>query len=305
MAESSLPQRVRVVEVGPRDGLQNEKVTIATDDKVHFVDLLSEAGFEMVEATSFVHPKAIPQLADAAEVFSRIQKRPGVRYPVLVPNARGLQRALQSGVREIAVFTAATDTFNQRNINATIEESLQNIAQVMEVARRERLWTRGYISTCFGCPYEGAVSAEQVLQVTLRLDELGVDEICLGDTIGVGTPSDVDRVLEPVVARIPTERLGLHFHDTRGTALANTLRALQLGCFIFDASAGGLGGCPYAPGAAGNLATEDLLYLLHGLNIETGVDLQKVMTASTFIAGRLGRPLTSKVYQAERAGARA
>jgi isopropylmalate/homocitrate/citramalate synthase len=299
MADSRMPTRVRVVEVGPRDGLQNEKTSIPTDDKVAFIDLLSASGLGVVEATSFVHPKAIPQLADAAEVYRRIQKRPGVRYPVLVPNARGMQRALESGVKEIAVFTAASDAFNQRNINATIDESLANIAEVMAIARRERLWTRGYISACFGCPYQGDVAPGKVVEVSRRLLELGVDEVCLGDTIGVSTPGGVDRVLEPVLTVVPLDKLGLHFHDTRGTALANTLRALQYGCWIFDSSAGGLGGCPYAPGAAGNLATEDLLYMLHGMDIETSVDLAKVMAASKYIAARLERPLTSKVYQAE------
>lgn len=301
---AGIPQRVRVVEVGPRDGLQNEAGAIPTDDKVIFIDLLSAAGFEMVEATSFVHPRAVPQLADAAEVYARIVKRPGVRYPVLVPNPRGMTRAVEAGVREIAVFTAASDSFNQHNINATIDESLVNIAEVMQVARRAGMWVRGYISTCFGCPYEGEVSPAKVLDVSLRLLDLGVDEVCLGDTIGVATPTGVDRVLEPVLAQVPLEKLGLHFHDTRGTALANTLRALEQGCFIFDSSAGGLGGCPYAPGAAGNLATEDLLYLLHGMGIETGVELSKVLAASSFIAQRLSRPLTSKVYQAELAAAR-
>jgi hydroxymethylglutaryl-CoA lyase len=303
MATAGFPSKVRVVEVGPRDGLQNEQRSISTDDKVRFIDLLSTAGFGVVEATSFVHPKAIPQLADAAEVFQRIEKRPGVRYPVLVPNARGMERALAAGVREIAVFTAATDSFNRHNINADIDQSLRDIAQVMAAARRDAVWTRGYISACFGCPYEGDVAPAKVLDVALRLIDLGVDEVCLGDTIGVSTPGGVERMLEPVLARIPPERLGLHFHDTRGTALANTLRALQLGCFVFDASAGGLGGCPYAPGAAGNLASEDLLYMLHGMDIHTGVDLGRVMEASRFIAERLGRPLTSKVYQAERAAA--
>jgi isopropylmalate/homocitrate/citramalate synthase len=301
--DTTLPKQVRVVEVGPRDGLQNERDTISTDVKVHFIDLLSAAGFEMVEATSFVHPKAIPQLADAAEVYARITKRPRVRYPVLVPNPRGMARAVESGVREIAVFTAASDAFNQHNINSTIDESLANIAQVLDVARRQGIWVRGYISASFGCPYQGDVPPAKVVEVTQRLLDLGTDEVCLGDTIGVATPSAVDRVLEPVLATVPTSRLGLHFHDTRGTALANTLRALQLGCKIFDSSAGGLGGCPYAPGASGNLATEDLLYLLRGMNIETGVSLEAVLTASRFIAARLGRPLTSKVYQAELASA--
>ena len=281
--------------------MQNEAATVATDDKVRFINLLAAAGFEMIEATSFVHPKAIPQLADADQVFQSIEKRPGVRYPVLVPNLRGLERALQAGVREIAVFTAATDSFNRHNINADIQESFANIAQVMQAARRERLWARGYISVCFGCPYEGDVPPARVVGLTLRLADLGVDEIGLGDTIGVATPAGVDHVLESALERVPPERLGLHFHDTRGTALANVLRAMQLGCAVFDASAGGLGGCPYAPGAAGNLATEDLLYMLQGMGIDTGVDLAKVMEASSFIAERLGRPLTSKVYQAEQA----
>jgi hydroxymethylglutaryl-CoA lyase len=302
MAES-FPRRVRVVEVGPRDGLQNEQGTIATEDKIRFIDLLSAAGFEMVEATSFVHPTAVPQLADAPEVFARIEKRSGVRYPVLVPNQRGMERAVAAGAKEIALFTAASESFNKANINAGIEESLRNCAEVMQVARREGLWARGYISTCFGCPYEGDVAVETVLEVTLRLFDLGVDEVCLGDTIGVGTPGGVDRVLEPALGKVATDRLGLHFHDTRGTALANTLRAMQLGCWIFDSSAGGLGGCPYAPGASGNLATEDLLYMLHGMGVETGVDLGRVMAASGFISQRLGRPLTSRVYQAELAAA--
>jgi isopropylmalate/homocitrate/citramalate synthase len=245
----------------------------------------------------------VPQLADAGEVLSRIEKREGTRYPVLVPNNRGMERAVQAGVKEIAVLTAASDTFNQRNINATVDESLVKIDEVMRVALREAMWVRGYISTCFGCPYEGYVPEGRVVEVALRLLDLGVDEVCLGDTIGVATPADVDRVLEPILDHVPLGTLGLHFHDTRGTALANAYRALQLGCFIFDSSAGGLGGCPYAPGAAGNLATEDLLYLLHGLGIETGVDPSKVMAASSFIAERLGRPLTSKVFQAERAAA--
>lgn len=303
MARQQWPRSIRVVEVGPRDGLQNERQIIPTADKIAFVNLLSAAGFSVVETTSFVHPKAVPQLADAAEVFKAIEKRPGVRYPVLVPNLRGMQRALEAGAREIAVFTAASESFNRKNINATIAESFDNIAPVMELARREKIWVRGYVSTCFGCPYEGEVPPARVLDVTLRLLDLGVDEVCLGDTIGVATPGAVDRVLEPVLERVPLDRLGLHFHDTRGTALANTLRALEYGCFIFDSSAGGLGGCPYAPGAAGNLSTEDLLYMAHGMGIQTGVDLERVMAASRFIAERLGRPLTSKVYQAELAAA--
>jgi hydroxymethylglutaryl-CoA lyase len=297
----SLPRRVRIVEVGPRDGLQNEARAIPTPDKVRFIDLLSGAGFEMIETTSFVHPKAVPQLADAADVLAAIEKRPGVRYPVLVPNARGMERALAAGAREVAVFTAATESFNRRNINATIDESLRNIAEVARLARAEGAWLRGYISTVFGCPYEGAVAPEAPLRVAERLLELGVDELSLGDTIGVATPRAVEAVLAPAAERFGVDRVGLHFHDTRGTALANTLLALQMGFWIFDASAGGLGGCPFAPGAAGNLATEDLLYLLDGLSIETGVGLDAVVAASRFIADKVGHPLTSKVYQAQQA----
>ena len=297
----TLPRRVRIVEVGPRDGLQNEGRAIATEDKVRFVDLLSEAGFEMIEATSFVHPKAVPQLADAAELLARIDKRPNVRYPVLVPNARGMERALESGARDVAVFTAATESFNRRNINATVDESLRNIAEVVRRARAERVWVRGYISTVFGCPYEGAVKPAAALRVAERLLELGVDELSLGDTIGVATPRSAEAVLRPAADRFGVDRVGLHFHDTRGTALANTLLALQLGYWIFDSSAGGLGGCPFAPGAAGNLATEDLLYLLDGLGIESGVRLASVVAASRFIADKVGHPLTSKVYQATQA----
>jgi hydroxymethylglutaryl-CoA lyase len=297
----SLPRRVRIVEVGPRDGLQNEARAIPTPDKVRFIDLLSAAGYEMIETTSFVHPKAVPQLADAADVLAAIEKRPGVRYPVLVPNARGMERALEAGAREVAVFTAATESFNRRNINATIDESLRNIAEVARLARAEGVWLRGYISTVFGCPYEGAVAPEAPLRVAERLLELGVDELSLGDTIGVATPRVVEAVLAPAAERFGVDRVGLHFHDTRGTALANTLLALQMGFWIFDASAGGLGGCPFAPGAAGNLATEDLLYLLDGLGIETGVGLDAVVAASRFVADKVGHPLTSKVYQAQQA----
>ncbi len=297
----SLPRRVRIVEVGPRDGLQNEVRAIGTADKVRFVDLLSAAGFEMIEATSFVHPRAVPQLADAADLLAGIDRRPGIRYPVLVPNVRGMERALESAVRDVAVFTAATETFNRRNINATIDESLLNIGEVVRLAHAEGVWVRGYISTVFGCPYEGKVDPAAPLGVAERLLELGVDELSLGDTIGVATPRIAEAVLGPAAERFGVDRVGLHFHDTRGTALANTLLALQMGFRIFDSSAGGLGGCPFAPGAAGNLATEDLVYLLDGLGIESGVRLEAVVAASRFIADKVGHPLTSKVYQATEA----
>ncbi len=294
----ALPKRVRIVEVGPRDGLQNEKAQIPTDAKIKFIDLLSAAGFETVEATSFVSPKAIPQLADASEVMAGITRRAGVSYPVLVPNQKGMERALAAGVRAVAVFTAASETFTRHNINATIEESLANFRPVLEMARGEGVPVRGYISTVFGCPYEGTVQPAKVLEVAERLLELGVDDLSLGDTIGVATPNQVIEVVTLLVRQIPLEKLALHFHDTRGTALANVLTGLQLGVATFDSSAGGLGGCPYAPGAAGNLATEDLLYMLHGLGIETGVDLGKVVEATSVIAAFLGHAPTSKYWQA-------
>ncbi len=294
----ALPKRVRVVEVGPRDGLQNEKAQVPTAQKIQFIDLLSAAGFDTVEATSFVSPRAIPQLADASEVMAGIRRRAGVSYPVLVPNAKGMERALASGVKAIAVFTAASETFTRHNINATISESIENFRPVVQMARAEGIWVRGYISTGFGCPYEGAVSPVKVLEVAERLMELGMDDLSIGDTIGVATPNQVVDVVTLLAGHIPIEKLSLHFHDTRGTALANVLTGLQLGITIFDASAGGLGGCPYAPGAAGNLATEDLLYLLHGLGIETGVDLAKVVEATSFIAPLLGHAPTSKYWRA-------
>lgn len=295
---SGLPRRVTVVEVGPRDGLQNEQAHVPTEAKVRFIDALSAAGFGVVEATSFVHPRAIPQLADAEAVLAGITRQPGTRYPVLVPNPRGLERALQAGAREIAVFTAASESFNRHNINRTIEESLQDIAAVMAEARRAGLWVRGYVSTCFGCPYEGEVAVARVVEVAERLLQLGVNELSIGDTIGVATPRQVETVVGTLTERIPGRLLALHFHDTRGTALANTLAALELGIATFDASAGGLGGCPYAPGAAGNLATEDLLYMLHGMGIETGVDLDRVVAASLAILPVLGRQPASKFLQA-------
>jgi isopropylmalate/homocitrate/citramalate synthase len=278
--------------------LQNEKAQIPTDAKIRFIDLLSAAGFGTVEATSFVSPKAIPQLADASEVMAGIIRRADASYPVLVPNQKGMERALAAGVRAVAVFTAASETFTRHNINATIAESLANFRLVLEMARREGVPVRGYISTVFGCPYEGAVQPAKVLEVAGRLLELGVDDLSLGDTIGVATPNQVVEVVTLLARQIPLEKLALHFHDTRGTALANVLTGLQLGVTAFDSSAGGLGGCPYAPGAAGNLATEDLLYMLHGLDIATGVDLEKVVEATSVIAAFLGHAPTSKYWQA-------
>jgi hydroxymethylglutaryl-CoA lyase len=296
----TLPGAVRVVEVGPRDGLQNEKALIPTEQKIAFIRLLAGSGLAVIEATSFVSPRAIPQLSDAGAVMAGLSQDSTVQYPVLVPNLKGMERALAAGVRAIAVFTAASESFTRHNINATIAESLANFRPVVALARQEGVTIRGYISTVFGCPYEGAVAPRQVLSVAQALLEMDIGELSLGDTIGVATPNQVVDVLGLLLTEgaIPVERLAVHFHDTRGTALANVLMALQLGISIVDSSAGGLGGCPYAPGAAGNLATEDLLYMLHGMGIHTGVDLEKVVAATRFIAPLLGHVPTSKYYQA-------
>jgi len=297
---ATLPSSVRVVEVGPRDGLQNEKVLISTEQKIQFINMLAEAGLPVVEATSFVSPRAIPQLSDASAVMAGLTRFSTTEYPVLVPNLKGMERALAAGVRSVAVFTAASESFTRHNINATIAESLANFRPVVALAQQEGVPVRGYISTVFGCPYEGTVAPEQVLTVAQALIEMGIGELSLGDTIGVATPNQVIDVLGLLMdeGAIPVERLEVHFHDTRGTALANVLMALQLGISIVDSSAGGLGGCPYAPGAAGNLATEDLLYMLHGMGIHTGVNLEKVVAATRFIAPLLGHAPTSKYYQA-------
>lgn len=295
-----MPSRVRVVEVGPRDGLQNEKALVPTEQKIRFISMLAEAGLPVVEATSFVSPRAIPQLSDASEVMNGITRLAGTSYPVLVPNVKGMERALAGGVRSIAVFTAASESFTRHNINATIAESLANFRPVVAMAQREGVAVRGYISTVFGCPYEGKVEARSALRVARDLLEMGIGELSLGDTIGVATPNQVYDVINLLTGEgsIPLKQIAVHFHDTRGTALANVLAALQLGVSIVDSAAGGLGGCPYAPGAAGNLATEDLLYMLHGMGIETGVSLEKVVEATTFIAPYLGHLPASKYYQA-------
>ncbi len=292
-----IPRFVRICEMGPRDGLQNERARVSTPDKIHYIDLLSESGLPLIEPTSFVSPKAIPQLADAAQVFEGIRKRPGTRYPVLTPNVRGLERAKSAGANAIAVFTAASEIFTQRNINMSIDESIETFADVVRNAKANAMWVRGYVSTAFGSPFGDAVTPQGVIDVTRRLLDLGCEEISIGDTIGVAVPSQVDELVPLLLRDIPADRLALHFHDTRGTALANVYAALQHGIAIFDSSSGGLGGCPYAPGATGNLGTEDLLYMLRGMRIETGVDLDKVRAASRFIAGVLGHELTSKAYQ--------
>lgn len=301
MAENllkGLPARVTVVEVGPRDGLQNEKGVIATADKITFINLLADAGFSTIEATSFVSPKSIPQLADATEVMAGLTPRPGLQYTALVPNVKGMQRALDSGLRAVAVFTGASETFVQHNINTSIAGSIERFRPVLEMAREAGVRVRGYISTAFGCPYEGAVAPEAVKRVAGSLLELGVVKLSIGDTIGVATPDQVVEVTEALLPVAGAERLAMHFHDTRGTALANVLTALQLGISTFDSAAGGLGGCPYAPGASGNLATEDLLYLLRGLGVETGIDLEKVVAASQFLARARGAAPASRYYAA-------
>ena len=284
--------------MGARDGLQNERAVIATDDKVRYIDLLSETGLKWIEATSFVSPKAIPQLADAAEVFARIRKASGVRYPVLVPNLKGYERARTAGADAIAVFTAASELFTKRNINMTIDESLATFREVVRAAKHDGCWVRGYVSTAFGSPFGDSVTPQMVLDVSLKLMELGCDELSIGDTIGVGVPSQVEALVPLLAQKISLDSIAMHFHDTRGTALANLYAALQLGVSKFDASSGGLGGCPYAPGATGNVGTEDVLYLLHQMGVETGVDLERVRAASRFIAGVVDHALTSKAYQA-------
>jgi hydroxymethylglutaryl-CoA lyase len=282
------PARVTVVEVGPRDGLQNEAAIVPTAAKVRFIEMLAAAGLPVVEATSFVHPAAVPQLADADQLLPQIARRPRVRYPVLVPNMRGMERAIAAGADAVAVFTAASEAFAQANIRMTIAESLEAFAPVLTAARSAGLWTRGYVSTAFGCPYQGEVDPAAVADVAVALDALGCDQISVGDTIGVAEPDAVGRVLLPLLERVPAERLALHLHDTRGRAIDNAAAGLRLGITTFDASASGLGGCPFAPGAPGNLATETLVSWLHGLGVETGVEETALLEASAYIRSQLG-----------------
>jgi hydroxymethylglutaryl-CoA lyase len=290
---------VRIYEVGPRDGLQNEARQVPTEAKRRFIGLLADAGLREIEATSFVSPTAVPQLADADELMAGLERRPGVRYPVLVPNQRGLERALAARADAFCVFTAASEAFTRANINMTIAESLTAFGPVLERARRSGWWTRGYVSTAFGCPYQGDVGEAAVVGVTQQLLQLGVEEVSIGDTIGVAVPGDVRRIVGALLhAGIAPRQLAMHFHDTRGTALANVTAALELGIRCFDASTGGTGGCPYAPGASGNLATEDLVYLLDREGLTHGIDLDALLVAARFVAETLGRPLASRVGQA-------
>jgi len=298
MNRPPLPARVTIVEVGPRDGLQNEAVRLAVADRVEYIEALGRAGLPVIEAAAFVSPRWVPQMADAGDVVRAVTRRPGVRYPVLVPNLRGLTLALEAGVDEIAVFAAASETFSRRNINAAIDESLERYSAVIAEAARRGVRARAYLSTSFGCPYEGDVPVARVVELTARLLALGAFEVSISDTIGVAHPGQVWDVLGALSRRVPLDALALHFHDTRGTALANVLAGLEAGIRVFDASAGGLGGCPYAPGAAGNLATEDLVYLLDGLRIDTGVDLGALVAASRLMERKLGRSLPSRYLQA-------
>mgnify|MGYP001770541398 FL=1 len=291
------PNHVTIKEVGPRDGLQNEKTAIATEDKIAWINQLSKTGLTYIEITSFVHPKWIPQLADALDVAAGIERAPGVTYAALVPNQKGLENALTTQVDEISVFMSASETHNQKNINKSISDTFPILTAVVQEAKRAKKTVRGYLSTVFGCPYEGEVSIEQVAAISERLFEMGVDELSLGDTIGVATPRQVEAVLNSLLKRFPKEKLSMHFHDTRGTALANVLLSLEMGITTFDSSLGGLGGCPYAPGASGNVATDDLLYMLHGMDIATGIDAGRLTEAALFIQNKIGRALNSHYLQ--------
>ena len=301
MTGIQLPRQVTLVEVGPRDGLQNEAAFVPTPAKIAFVDRLADAGHTRIEVSAFVSPKWVPQMADAAQVFAGITRRPGVRYTALVPNLHGLSRAREARVDELAVFPAASETFSKRNINQTIDEAIANAKRVCHEARGAGLRVRAYLSTSFGCPFEGAVTPARVAELTARLIDLGAYEVALSDTIGIAHPRQVSDVLCEVTKRVPAGHLALHFHDTRGTALVNVYAGLEAGVSTFDASAGGLGGCPYAPGATGNLATEDLVYLLDGLGMTTGTRLEAIAEASRVIEPHVGHALPSRVFRAMQA----
>ncbi|MCU1659952.1 MAG: Hydroxymethylglutaryl-CoA lyase [Pseudonocardia sp.] len=297
--DPALPEHVAIYEVGPRDGLQNESAVVPVEVKAEFLDRLAAAGLRVLEATSFVHPRWVPQLADAADLLQRLVRVDGVDYPVLVPNERGLDRALAAGVQHVAIFASATETFAKRNLNRTLDEQFAMFAPVVDRALAQGLRVRGYVSMCFGDPWEGPVAPEQVAAVGRRLVEMGCHQLSLGDTIGTGTPGHVDAVLDACLAGgVPVQQIAVHFHDTYGQALANTLAALRRGVTTVDASAGGLGGCPYAESATGNLATEDLVWMLDGLGIRHGVDLDALVATSTWMAGQLGRPSPSNVVRA-------
>ena len=294
----TLPKKVRIVEVGPRDGLQNEPGVVPAAVKIELIHRLADAGLRAIEATAFVSPKWVPQMADNAAVMSGIRKKPGVAYPVLVPNLKGFEAALAAGAEEIAVFGAASEAFSQKNINCSIAESLARFGPVVQAAKQHRMRVRGYISCVAGCPYQGAVEPAAVAEVAAELERMGCYEISLGDTIGVGTPGKIQAMLATVAIAVPLEKLAVHFHDTYGQALANLYAALELGVATIDSSVAGLGGCPYAKGASGNVATEDVVYMLNGLGIRTGVDLDLLFEAGRYICGQLGREPSSKVARA-------
>jgi hydroxymethylglutaryl-CoA lyase len=297
-----LPKRVKLVEVGPRDGLQNEAQAVPVEVRIDLIERLAGAGLSAIETGAFVSARKVPQMADTASVLAGLERRRGVRYPVLVPNLRGLEAALAAGAREIAVFAAASETFSRRNINASIAESLERYREICNRARREGIPVRGYVSCVLGCPFEGPVAPAAVRDVAAALLTMGCEEVSLGDTIGIGTPGRTREMIEIVRKEVPVRQIACHFHDTYGQALANILAALEMGVAVFDSSVAGLGGCPFAPGAAGNVASEDLLYMLDGLGVETGVDMTKLAAAGKFICDYLGRPTGSKVAQAMAAG---
>jgi hydroxymethylglutaryl-CoA lyase len=298
MGVSQLPQSVKIVEVGPRDGLQNETNLVPTDVKIQFINMLSDAGLPVIEATSFVSPKWIPQLGDSTQVFQGITKRPGISYPVLVPNVKGLEAAIAAGATNVAVFTTPSEQFSQKNTNCTVAESLQRISELMAIARRHHIRVRGYLSCVIACPYEGKMLPEKVAVMAEKLLTMGCEEISLGDTIGVGTPVQTINLLETAIKRVPVEKLAVHFHDTYGQALANIYAALQFGVSTVDSSVAGLGGCPYAKGASGNVATEDVIYMLQGMGIRTGVNLDKLIDAGKYITEQLGKETHSKAASA-------
>lgn len=291
------PKQVKIVEVGPRDGLQNEKGVIPTKDKIIYIEKLALSGLSHIEITSFVNPKMVPQLYDAEDVIKGLKLDKNIIWSALVPNMKGLERVLETGIKHIAVFTAASETFNKKNINMTIDESISIFNDVVKLALTKGITVRGYLSTCFVCPYEGEIKKEKVLDVANKLLDIGVDEISIGDTIGAAVPKDIYNTVGHLLTSVPKNKIALHFHDTYGTALANVSAGLELGVSIYDSSSGGLGGCPYAPGASGNLATEDLVYFLEKSGIKTGVDLDKLVEASLFMQEVLGRPLPSKQLQ--------
>ncbi len=298
---SSTPNEVRIVEVGARDGLQNEKTIIAAATKIELIDRLSATGLRTIEATSFVSPKWIPQLADAAEVFSGISKKPGIAYPVLVPNLQGYERAREVGANEVAIFTAASEAFNRKNVNASIDESIKRFVPVLERAHADGVKVRGYVSTVLGCPYQGEVQIADVVRVAKRLHDLGCYEISLGDTIGVGTPGKARAMLRSVAGEVPMSALAVHFHDTRGQALANILACLEEGVAVVDSSVSGTGGCPYAKGATGNVATEDVVYMLEGMGIATGINLSALIATGLWLSDQLGHATSSRVARASAA----